>query len=196
MPTAVLSEQRPEKNAKEIFAKVMTLFVVAASLLWVVVSLFIDMAAAFEFAAGRSLIARQFLPGLIVVPIILLAYLFNGIYVNLWAGIYIEEKTRYFPDHRRRGPGRGHLGTGLAVLAGYLVMAAGLFFSRDFSHRYEYGKFQDPEHDRGGRILLFRIPRHLTSPSRSLRSVCHTLLVLRVVEKEISARVKIPFCAG
>ena len=52
-----------EKNAKEIFAKVMTLFVVAASLLWVVVSLFIDIAAGWEFAPGRSLIEKSFLPG-------------------------------------------------------------------------------------------------------------------------------------
>ena len=94
-----------EKNAKEIFAKVMTLFVLAASLLWIVLSLFIDKTAGWEFAAGRSLIEKSFLPGLVVVPIILLAYLFNGIYVNLWAGLYIAGKDEIFPGgHRSPAP--------------------------------------------------------------------------------------------
>jgi O-antigen/teichoic acid export membrane protein len=143
-----------EKNAKEIFAKVMTLFVVAASLLWVVVSLFIDIAAGLEFAPGRSLIARQFLPGLVVVPVILLAYLFNGIYVNLWAGLYIQEKTKYFPLITGAGavvnvaanllliPHLGIMGAALAVLASYMVMSAALhYFSQKFYPiAYEYGK--------------------------------------------------------
>ncbi len=143
-----------EKNARELFAKVMTLFVLAASLLWVVVSLFIDNVAAWEFAAGRSLIARQFLPGLVVVPIILLAYLFNGIYVNLQAGLYIAEKTKYFPVVTVAGalvnvaanllliPRLGIAGAALATLASYMVMAAGLFlFAQKFySVPYEFGK--------------------------------------------------------
>jgi O-antigen/teichoic acid export membrane protein len=143
-----------EKNAKEIFAKVMTLFVLAASLLWVVVSLFIDNAAAWEFAAGRSLIERHFLPGLVVVPIILLAYLFNGIYVNLQAGLYIAEKTKYFPVVTVAGalvnvaanllliPRLGIAGAALATLASYIVMAAGLFYfaQKFYNVPYEYGK--------------------------------------------------------
>lgn len=143
-----------EKNAREIFAKIMTLFVLAASLLWIIVSLFIDMAAGWEFAPGRSLIARQFLPGLVVVPIILLAYLFNGIYVNLQAGLYIAEKTKYFPAVTIAGalvnvaanlfliPILGIVGAALATLASYMVMAAGLFlFAQKFYKvPYEYGK--------------------------------------------------------
>ena len=143
-----------EQNAREIFARVMTLFVLAAGVLWAVVSLFIDLFAAFEFAAGRSLIAGPFLPGLVVVPVILLAYLFNGIYVNLWAGIYIEEKTKYFPLVTGAGalvnvaanlllvPRLGIMGAALAVLASYLVMALLLHqVARKFYPvPYEYGK--------------------------------------------------------
>lgn len=143
-----------EKNAKEIFARVMTLFVLAASLLWAVVSLFIDIFAGWEFSAGRSLIAKPFLPGLVVVPVILLAYLFNGIYVNLWAGIYIEEKTKYFPLVTGFGalvnvavnwlliPRLGIMGAALAVLASYVVMAAGLFYfaQKVYKIQYEFAK--------------------------------------------------------
>jgi O-antigen/teichoic acid export membrane protein len=143
-----------EKNAREIFAKIMTLFVLAASLLWIVISLFIDNVAAWEILPGRSLIERHFLPGLVVVPIILLAYLFNGIYVNLQAGLYIEEKTKYFPIVTGAGalvnvaanllliPALGIVGAALATLASYLVMAAGIFiFAQKFYKiEYEYGK--------------------------------------------------------
>ncbi|MCJ7524401.1 MAG: polysaccharide biosynthesis C-terminal domain-containing protein, partial [Candidatus Aminicenantes bacterium] len=143
-----------EKNAREIFAKIMTLFVLAASLIWVVISLFIDNVAAWEILPGRSLIERHFLPGLVVVPIILLAYLFNGIYVNLQAGLYIEEKTKYFPYVTGAGalvnvaanllliPILGIVGAALATLASYLVMAAGIFIfaQRFYKIDYEYGK--------------------------------------------------------
>lgn len=143
-----------EKNAREMFARVMTLFVLAAAMLWAVVSLFIDLAASFEFAPGRSLIAAPFLPGLVIVPVVLLAYLFNGIYVNLWAGIYIEEKTKYFPLVTVAGalvnvaanflliPRLGIMGAGLAVLASYLVMALLLHevARRVYPVPYEYGK--------------------------------------------------------
>lgn len=143
-----------EKNAREMFARVMTLFVLATSLLWIVLTLFIDVAAGWQFAPGRSIIAKPFLPGLGVVPVILLAYLFNGIYVNLQAGLYIEEKTKYFPLVTGAGalvnvaanflliPGLGIMGAALAVLASYLVMAALLhhYAQRFYPIRYEYGK--------------------------------------------------------
>jgi O-antigen/teichoic acid export membrane protein len=143
-----------EKNAKEIFAKIMTLFVLMASLLWIVISLFIENLARFEIMPGRTIIEKHFLPGLVVVPIILLAYLFNGIYVNLQAGLYIEEKTKYFPYVTGAGaiinvavnllliPILGIVGAALATLASYLVMAAGLFIvaQKFYKIDYEYGK--------------------------------------------------------
>ncbi len=143
-----------EKNAKEMFATIMTLFVLAASVLWVVVSLFIDDIASLEYAAGRTLIEGHFLPGLVVVPVILLAYLFNGIYVNLQAGIYIEEKTKYFPLVTGAGalvnvaanllliPRLGIMGAALAVLASYVTMAVSLFLvtRRIYPVAYEFGK--------------------------------------------------------
>jgi O-antigen/teichoic acid export membrane protein len=143
-----------EINAKEIFAKIMTLFVLMASLLWIVITLFIENMARFEIGPGRTLIEKHFLPGLVVVPIILLAYLFNGIYVNLQAGLYIEEKTKYFPYVTGAGalvnvaanivliPILGIVGAALATLASYMVMAAFLFHFAQKFYRvpYEYGK--------------------------------------------------------
>lgn len=192
-----------EKNAKEIFAKVMTLFVLAASLLWVVVSLFIDNVARLEIGAGRSIIEKHFLPGLVVVPIILLAYLFNGIYVNLQVGLYIEEKTKYFPLITGAGavvnvaanllliPVLGIIGAALAVLASYLVMASGLFFFAQKFYRidYEYGKLLKILGAIAAVLLLYyfgyyRSVLTLAYKGLLLLGFAASLLVLRVVEKK------------
>lgn len=143
-----------EKNAKEIFSKVLTLFIIAASFVWIIVSLFVDDFARIEFAAGKSIIGKEFLSGIIIVPVILLAYMFNGIYYNFQAGIYIEEKTKYFPYVTGAGavvnvvvnilliPVLGIMGAALATLASYMIMAGGLFyFSQKFYKiKYEYDK--------------------------------------------------------
>ncbi|MBN2572649.1 MAG: oligosaccharide flippase family protein [Ignavibacteriales bacterium] len=83
-----------EKNAKEIFAKVLTIFVIVGGVICVFFSLFIEDVAQFEIF-GRTIIGRDYLVGLIIVPLVLLGYFFNGIYFNFSAGIYIEEKTKY-----------------------------------------------------------------------------------------------------
>ena len=40
---------------------------------------------------------RKSCPQLPIVPIILLSYLFHGMYINFQAGVFIKEKTKYFP---------------------------------------------------------------------------------------------------
>ena len=196
-----------EKNAKEMFAKIMTLFVLASSLLWVVISLFIDNAARWEIAAGRSLIAKQFLPGLVVVPIILLAYLFNGIYVNLQAGLYIEEKTKYFPLVTGAGalvnvaanllliPRLGIIGAALAVLASYMVMAAAIFiFAQKFYKiDYEYGKLLKILGTIFAAAILYYYGYYhggltIVYKGLLLLGFIVSLLILRVVEKKEMVR--------
>jgi O-antigen/teichoic acid export membrane protein len=143
-----------EENAKEIFSKILTLFLLAASVIWIVLTLFVDDFAKIEIFNKFHIIGSEFWSGLYIVPIILLAYLFNGIYVNFTAGIYIEEKTKYIPIVTGLGaviniglnflliPVVGIIGAALAALASYITMASGLFyFSQKFyAIKYEYKK--------------------------------------------------------
>jgi O-antigen/teichoic acid export membrane protein len=143
-----------DPDARPLFARVFTLFVLITALLWVLVSLFIEDAARIPLLSGRTLIAGQFLPGLVVVPIILLAYLFNGLYVNFQAGLTIANKTRYFPLVTGVGalvnvasnflliPRLGIIGAALATLFSYIVMAGVLlyFSQRFYPIPYEFGK--------------------------------------------------------
>ena len=143
-----------EKNAKELFARVLTIFLVASSLIWIVLSLFIDDIARFQFLNGKSLIGEKYWDGLIIVPIILLGYIFHGMYVNFTAGIYIEEKTKYLPAITGVGalinivvnftmiPTLGILGAAIATLASYIVMALGIFIAAQKFYRIDYEYFK------------------------------------------------------
>ncbi len=146
-------ENAKEKNAKELFAKVFTLFLIFSAVSWAFLSLFVENIVQIE-VAGRTLLGREFLEGLSIVPIILLAYLFNGLYMNFTAGIYIKEKTKYFPLVTIAGaavnvavnftliPILGIMGAAWATLASYVVMAGGLFVVSQKFYRidYEYSK--------------------------------------------------------
>jgi O-antigen/teichoic acid export membrane protein len=139
-----------EKNAKELFSKILTLFVLISSLIWIILTLFVEDFARFEFLPGKSIIGKEYLSGIIIVPIILLGYLFNGMYYNFQAGIYIEEKTKYFPYVTFSGalanvavnvlliPKMGVIGAAIATLASYIIMAGGLYYFSQKYYRIEY----------------------------------------------------------
>ncbi len=139
-----------EKNAKEIFSKVLTYFTFAASLILVILSLFINNIVAIPVLHGRTLIDSSYWGGISIVPIILFGYLFNGLYVIFTAGIYIEEKSMYIPLITGIGaavnigvnflliPIWGIMGAALATLGAYFAMAAGLYIVTQKFYRIEY----------------------------------------------------------
>ena len=142
-----------EKDAKELFSKVLTYFTIAGSVVLVFLSLFIDNIVTFKIF-GRSLIAPSYWTGLSIVPVILFGYLFNGIYVVFTAGIYIKEKSIYVPFITGLGalvnivinftliPSMGMMGAAFATLASYVVIAAGFFIitQKFYKINYEYWK--------------------------------------------------------
>ena len=143
-----------EPRAKEIFAKVMTIFLVAASLIWITLTLFIDDLVKIEILSGRYFIGQKYWSGTFIVPMILLAYVFNGINVNLQAGFYIEDKTKYLPVVTISGaviniaanliliPIYGIFGAAIATLASYSAMSVVAYFltRKFYKINYEYGK--------------------------------------------------------
>lgn len=144
-----------EPDAKKLFSKVMTAFIVVASVIFMVLSLFIENIVTFKIPlVNRYLIGRAYWGGLSIVPIILAAYLFYGIYINLMAGIYIEKKTKYLPYVTMIAAGINVIaniilipllnmtGSAIATFISYTVMAAGLYyFAQKFYYiRYEFGK--------------------------------------------------------
>lgn len=85
-----------ETNAKEMFARILTYFVLFMSLIFLLLTFFLpDIVHVSIF--GRHLIHPDYWGALGIVPIVLLGYMFLGIFNNLVAGIYIEKKTHYLP---------------------------------------------------------------------------------------------------
>jgi len=139
-----------EQNAKEMFSKILTYFTLVGSIILVVLSLFITDIAQIKIA-GISLIGSQYWAGLQIIPIILLAYLINGMYSIFSAGIYIEEKSIYVPIITGAGalvnvavnflliPVFNITGAAIATLASYFVMAIGYYYvtQKFFNVKYE-----------------------------------------------------------
>lgn len=123
-----------ESNAKEIFARVLTYFVLFMSVILLLLTFFISDLAKISIY-GRHIIGESYWSGLNIVPIVLIGYLFLGISTNISAGIYIEKKTQYLPFVTIAGavanitgnylliPIAGMMGAAWATLLAYFIMA-------------------------------------------------------------------------
>jgi O-antigen/teichoic acid export membrane protein len=85
-----------ETDAKQVFARVFTYFVLVCALLFLFISLFIEYIVMMPFVGGRF-VNPDYWEGLGIVQIILGGYFFNGVFTNFAAGVNIAKKTEYFP---------------------------------------------------------------------------------------------------
>jgi O-antigen/teichoic acid export membrane protein len=141
-----------EKNIKQVFSKILTYFTIAGSLILIFLSLFIDDIVKFHIIGRGTLIGSAYWGGLIIVPIILFGYLFNGIYYILSAGMFIEDKSTYIPIITGLGaainigvnflliPVWGIVGAALATLASYLIMAIAVYKITQRFYKINYEK--------------------------------------------------------
>ncbi|MCA8831865.1 lipopolysaccharide biosynthesis protein [Hymenobacter pini] len=122
--------QSTEKNSPRTFALVLKWFTLCCTMLFVGVSVNLDIVA-------RIFLQRaEYLQGLAVVPVLLLAYLFLGVYWNLSVWFKLTDKTYYGTYLGFAGavltialnflliPLLGYMGSAIATLACYFMMAA------------------------------------------------------------------------
>lgn len=125
--------QAREKNSAQTFAQVMKWFVIVCAFIFLFISVNLE--------AFRLLLRQeQFYAGLVVVPILLMANLFLGIYYNLSAWFKLADKTQYGTFIGFGGaavtivlnvlliPRLGYLGCAWATFACYFSMAAACYF--------------------------------------------------------------------
>ncbi len=142
-----------DPGAKRLFSRILTYFVLAMAAVFLVLSFFVpDLIRLRVF--GRHIIAPDYWGGVAIIPVVLLAYVFLGIYNNLMAGIYIEKKTHYLPGITMAGgatnvaanfaliPVMGMMGAAIATLLSYAAMAAFLYVvvQRIYPVEYEWGR--------------------------------------------------------
>ena len=142
-----------DSDAKQLFAKILTYFTLLSSVLILLISLYIGDLVRFR-VFGRFVINPAYWSGLGIVPIVLIGYLFNGIFVNLMAGIYIEKKTGHLPYITGIGaainiltnilliPVLGMFGAAWATLFAYAGMALAIFVvsQKYYPVKYELGR--------------------------------------------------------
>jgi len=138
-----------DPDAKQLFAKVFTYFILGAMAIFLTVSFFIEDIVRMKFF-GKQFFPPVYWQGLEIVPWVLLAYVFTGAYVVFVVGIYLEKKTKYLPLVTGAGallnvganfvliPMIGILGAAFSTLLSYIVMAVGIYFASQRFYRVEY----------------------------------------------------------
>jgi len=140
-----------DPDAKKLFARILTYFTMVAAVIFLLTSLFMDYLVRMPFVGGKF-INPEYWSGMGIIPIILLAFYFNGVYNNIACGFHIEKKTQYLPAAIGIGaainvamnfaliPVIGYWGAAWATLGAYLISAVALFvYSRKvYSIKYEW----------------------------------------------------------
>ncbi len=143
-----------QTNAKIIYAHVMTYASLIGAILIMLGTLFIEYIVKIPLPKGKTIMGQAYWEGNFIIPIILTAYWFYGMYVNFTVGIYIEKKTRYMilftglaavvnvGSNLYLMPHYGILGAALATLLSYLVMAVSIFIAnqRIYPIPYQFGR--------------------------------------------------------
>lgn len=141
-----------DDDARPLFARVFTLFVAAGLLVVLAVSFFAQEIVSIPLPGDRHLVQPRYWLGLFAVPVLLVGYLFQGMYYNFAAGAYIRKKTGYFVYCALAGaavsivinvafvPYYGMIAAAWAAASAYFVMAALLYLlvRRDFPVPYDW----------------------------------------------------------
>jgi O-antigen/teichoic acid export membrane protein len=85
-----------EEDAKKMFARVFTYFTLFSSLIFLFFCFYMEFFVQMPFVGGK-LINPKYWSGMSIIPIVLAAYYFNGMFSNFTAGFLIQKKTKYLP---------------------------------------------------------------------------------------------------
>ena len=134
--------QSKEKNAKELYAEVMKFFIIFGLFIFLGVMLYIDIV--------KFMISKDYWSGLTVVPILLAANLFLGIFYNLSIWFKLTNKTRFGAYLAIFGaiitivlnfwliPIMGYMGSAWATLICYFAMMVASYFIGNKYYKVNY----------------------------------------------------------
>ncbi len=147
-------QRAADPDHREVMARVMTYFVAGATAFLLAVWLFLPDIVALPMPGGRTLIHRDYWPGLRIVPWIMLGYLLHGVYFNLLAPLSLARRTDLVAYATAAGaainvagnfalvPRWGIDGAAAATVLAYAAMAATLLTHarRVYPIPYEYSR--------------------------------------------------------
>lgn len=133
--------QSEDESAPKTFSQTFVFFNAAAALIFLFVALFAEQIVSIKVPfLDFYLVDEKFWSGLSIVPVLLLAYWFQGWYINFSAGIFISETTKRLPQITLIGAGItivanlilipyfGMMGSAMATLISYFTMAMVIYY--------------------------------------------------------------------
>ncbi len=142
-----------DENAKNIFSKVLTYFALICSMIFLIFTMFMNQIFQLKFF-GYTIVGQEYWSSLQIVPVVILAYIFYGFYINFQVSVFLKHKTKYFAYINVAGavvnilsnifliPRLELMGAAYATLLAYLLMAVWLYFitQRIYPIQYELSK--------------------------------------------------------
>ncbi len=131
-----------DKRARQIFSRVFTYFMLVACMVFLFLSFFLPEVLTVRLPIIHHAIfqKKEWITGIDIIPVVLAAYIFQGMYTNFIAGIYIKEHNKVLPFVTGLGaavniisnllliPILGIMGAALATLFAYMAMAGALYW--------------------------------------------------------------------
>ena len=84
-----------DSEAKKLFSRVLTYYILGASAIWILVSFFIDYVVRIPLWDGKYFIHPDYWNSLEIAILIMFGYLINGVTTNFAAVFHIDKKTKY-----------------------------------------------------------------------------------------------------
>lgn len=129
-----------KETARTVFSRVLSYYLLASGWIYLAITYFVhDIVSVPIPFVGGFLIAREYQEGVNLVPVIMLAYLIYGVYVNFIVGIYIKKKSKHLLYITGIAastnivlnylliPEYGMMGAAVATVCAYAVMTLILF---------------------------------------------------------------------
>ena len=141
---------KDDENNKEIFSRIFTYFTYGGMILFLIISLFASDIVRIQIG-DFSFLGQKYWAGMSIVPYILLAYFFFGLYTNLNIASYYENKIKYLIYSTLAGcvsniifniiliPRISLIGAALATLLSYYIMFIVLYY---FSQKVYYIQYE------------------------------------------------------
>ncbi len=150
--TPFFLNMKEEENNKEIFSRVFTYFCYGGLIAFLTFSLLADDFVKINIS-GYTLLNESYWSGLVIIPYILLAYLFSGLYLNLTVASFFQNKIKYLIISSAAGcisniilnliliPKYSMVGAAVATMVSYGIMFIVLYFfsQKIYKIHYEWG---------------------------------------------------------
>ncbi len=152
-PFFMRQHKTDDAKARLLFSRIFTYFMLICLVAFLALSFFLPYILSTPIF-GRQLLRADYLVGMSIIPVVLFAYIFQGMYTNFIAGIYIKDRNRVLPLITGAGafakvivtvalvPVIGIMGAALASLAAYIIMAFYIYreSQKVYPIKYEWGR--------------------------------------------------------